>query len=380
MTVNAADLKQAIATLSDLIAFDTTPSQPTAPLLDYVEGIFQQHGLSFQRVDTQPGRHGVLLARIGPQVAGGCLLSGHIDVVPVEGQSWQSDPFTLRNDGERLYGRGTCDMKGFAGCVLSMLPYWQQATLTKPIYIAFTCDEETAMDSIGDVLRLIDPSMKPTVAILGEPTGMDIVGTHKGAQEFVVNFKGVPAHASRIDLGVNAINAAARLINMTDELQEQLKVDVQNDTLFPPYATVCVGMIKGGNAVNTVAEHCCVHWNVRQVANTQTELVLRALDDFMATEATAVNYERNAIPALELRCDNPAIRLGKTLLQTDEVKTAAFATEGGHYQIAGIDCIVCGPGHIEQAHRPDEYVDIAQLEKCLAFLARLSDPDIQAML
>lgn len=381
----SAELDKSIACIRGLIAFDTTPDQPTTPLLDYTEDFLRQHGVTCHRTALHDGRHGVLLARIGPDVDGGCVLSGHIDVVPVTGQAWATDPFALHDDGNRLYGRGACDMKGFVGCVLSMVPYWQQAGLTKPIYIALTCDEETSVESIYDVLRLIEGRATPKIAILGEPTGMEIIAAHKGAQEFVVDIKGMAAHASRPDLGKNAINMAGRLIGFTEKLQADLKEDVVNDSLFPPYATVSVGMIKGGNAMNTVAEHCCMNWNVRQITQAQTVMVANALDKFIADAAAdtanpTLSYRQHIMPALELRCDNPAIVLAKHVLGVDETKTAPFATEAGYYQAADIDCIVCGPGSIEQAHRPDEYVDIDQIEKCLAFLRGLAQPHVQAML
>lgn len=378
------DLQNAVRIIGELIAFQTTPDQPTLPLINYVESILADNSVTYWKQVVGDGQHAVLLARIGPEAEGGCLLSGHIDVVSSEGQQWTSDPFQLRLDDQKIYGRGACDMKGFVGCVLALIPYLTQQKLLAPIYLALTCDEETKMLSIHEVLKLLGSTAKPRIAILGEPTSMEIVGAHKGAEDFTVEIVGRAAHGSRPDLGNNAINAAGKLIAFTEDLQEQLKQDIQDERLFPPYATVSIGKIDGGNAINTIAERCCVYWNVRQVANSQSAKVVAQLEKFMSDNsvkeepALTMRYSRLSIPALEWRCDNPALKVGAAI-RGGSVQAVPFATEAGYYQQADIDCIVCGPGNIEQAHKPDEFVEISQIEKCLDFVKALTTVEMQLL-
>jgi len=382
--MNKAD--RAIELMRQLISVDTTPEKPTAPLLNMIEDLFQQNGVVYKKKMIKDGAHGVLLGRIGDDKPGGCLISGHLDVVSVEGQEWATDPFTLHHADRRLYGRGACDMKGFIACALSLIPDWRQQKLETPIYLGFTTDEETSVETINDLIGLIDPVNRPRIAILGEPTSMEIVNGHKGVQEFFVDIKGIASHASRPDLGENAIYVAHDIIGFVRDLGTRLEQSHRDYSFNPPYATTNVGTISGGIAVNIVAEACRVAWDIRQILNQQADEVKAEFAAYIK-DVIEPNYPNAKIlvnymfmPALEPRSANMAVDVAQHLLGLTYTETASFATEGGYLQAVGIDTIVCGPGSIKQAHKADEYVDVTQIEQCVTMLEGLSRPDILAQL
>lgn len=369
----------ALKIIADLVAFDTTPARPTLPLIDYVGRYLAQQGVESRMQVVEAGRHAALVARIGPDVSGGVVLSGHVDVVPVDGQDWKTDPFKLHNDGKRLYGRGTCDMKGFIGCVLAMVPAWMGEGLARPIYLALSCDEETSNKGVHAVLDVLrDEAAALSCVVIGEPTGMKVVSAHKGTMVFDVAIKGRACHSSHPELGLNAISVAHDVISFVRELEGDLREETHHDAFNPPYCTVNLGKIEGGSAANIVAGSCRLTWQLRQILNAQAEDVrarFMALLDGLRLRHPGVEVdcvEHDKMIPLEPRADNAAAALAQRLTGETAAGTVAYATEAGYFQKAGYAVAVCGPGHIEQAHAPDEFLALDQADRCLRFLKMLS--------
>lgn len=371
-------LQDTLDILQKLIALETVPENSAQQVLAFVEGIFQKYGLPYEKTATENDHRGSLLARIGPRVAGGLVLSGHLDVVSVADQDWTSPPFVLTDKGDRLVGRGTCDMKGFVACVLSMIPYWLTQKWNRPLYIALTTDEETQSQTIKDLCEVLDKEPKPALAIIGEPTLMNIVTAHKGTHAFVVEIQGKSAHSSRPDLGISAIEIAHDIMSYLRNLARDLKIVPREETLDPPYITVNIGKITGGTADNIVPEHCKIEWHLRQILNAQAEDIEASFRAFIKEQiepnwaGAKIKVEARIFHALEPRATNKAADFVQTLCPTAVRTTAPFATEAGYFQKQGLDVVVCGPGSIEQAHKPDEFVLKSQIEDCLKMLGKIT--------
>jgi len=376
---------RAAAILADLVGFPTVSADSNLELIRYVHAFLEGAGADVEIHSDATGAKANLFATLGPHVDGGIMLSGHTDVVPVEGQEWTGDPFALREHDGRLYGRGACDMKGFIACVLATVPTFAQANLARPVHFAFTYDEEVGClgaRALTDVIRRAD--IRPSLAIIGEPTRMRIVEGHKGCYEYAVEFTGLEGHSSLPDAGVNAVEHAVRYVAKLMELGQTLRARAPAGSRFqPPWTTLQVGRFCGGVARNVIAGSCTVDWEMRPVRKDDAALVrseigayvnqvLRPAMQRVAPSSDVVTTVVGEVDGLEPVADNEAQRLVAELTGNAEADVVAFGTEAGLYQALGMSAVLCGPGSIEQAHKPDEFVTREQLEEALAMLARLA--------
>ena len=379
---HASDVSELLTTL---VGFDTTSSKSNLPLIRFVEDYLERHGVASTRVSSTDGAKADLFATIGSAGEGGIGLSGHSDCVPVEGQNWTSDPFILALRDGKLYGRGACDMKGFLACVLASVPLFKSRKLKEPIHIVISYDEEVGCTGVRPLIaRLGHDLPRPRVVIVGEPTSMKVIDAHKRIDAYRTRVTGREAHSSVPELGVNAIAAAAELIH---EL-ERLGADIakrQNDARFePPFSTITVGTINGGTATNIVPKHCEFHWQVRSLPSAPPAEAPRDLDAFAkttllprmrhTTKEVAIDTEaQGSVPAFVAKPGSEAVALALALTDAEEMHAVSYATEAGLFEQAGCPAVICGPGNIAQAHAADEYVTVAQLDACMAFLAGLAD-------
>ena len=378
---------RAIEILARLVAFDTTSRGSNLALIDYVEAELAAVGVAARRVPNADGTKASLFATLGPAVEGGVVLSGHTDVVPVDGQPWTSDPFTLAAKGDgRLYGRGTCDMKGFLACALAAAPLFAAGKLKRPVHLAFSYDEEVGCLGAPDLIRaLVDELPRPSVVVVGEPTDMEAVSGHKGIASFRVIVTGREAHSSLAHLGASANMAAISLLSALAALARYLTARADPASPFHPKgATLTVGQINGGTAVNILARECIFAFDLRTPPGLDPMQILRPffhlceeIDADLKTRApeAGVRVEHRAsTPALSLELDSEAERLARRLTgDNGPARAVAYAAEAGQFQQAGFSTVICGPGSIDQAHQPDEYVEIRQMERGAAFMARLAE-------
>ncbi|MFO1033594.1 MAG: acetylornithine deacetylase [Hyphomicrobiales bacterium] len=369
--------------LAALIAFDTTSRDSNIPLIAWVERFLDHHEVPHFRVDYEPGKTN-LFATIGPDVEGGIVLSGHTDVVPVDGQAWSSDPFTLRAADGLLFGRGTADMKGFIAVCLAMVPAFKARALKVPIHFAFSCDEEVGCRGVVPLVEHMRDFLKrPAAVIVGEPTSMQVVNAHKSATRFSTEVTGHESHSALTDRGVNAIMVAAELISEISRVREDFIAAGDPTGRFdPPYSTVHVGVIKGGTANNIVPRSCAFSWEMRLLpgadksfAPARVEAVARRLEPAMKAVSPLAGValsKATDVPGLAPETDSPAEILALHCAHANSTHTVSYCTEAGHFQSIGIPAVVCGPGSIEQAHKPDEFIAVEQLRKCEAFMARLA--------
>jgi acetylornithine deacetylase len=378
---------RAIEILAKLVAFDTTSRDSNLALIEYVEGLLDRLGVAATRVPNADRRKANLYATLGPDSEGGIVLSGHTDVVPVDGQSWSSDPFTLTERDGRLYGRGTCDMKGFLALALAASPIFAAAgQLKRPIHLAFSYDEEVgclgAPSMIAEIARLLP---RPSAVIVGEPTSMEVVHGHKGIATFIVTVTGHEAHSSLPHLGISANMMALRLMQALAELAARLEREADPASPFiPRHATLTIGQIQGGTAVNILARQCVFAFDLRCPPGLDP---LRILAPFFA-EAQALDAEmkarfpeagvevvrRSLTPSLAPEPDGEAERIARGLAgDNGPARVVPYAAEAGQFQEAGFSTAICGPGSIEQAHQPDEYVERVQMERGAAFMLRLAE-------
>jgi acetylornithine deacetylase len=377
-------LADAKSLLARLIACDSVSNRSNLPVLDFVEGYLATHGIAARRAPNAAGDKAALLATIGPRVDGGVVLSGHTDVVPVEGQAWTTDPFTLREADGRIYGRGACDMKGFDACVLAMAPVFKEAGLKRPIHIVLSYDEETTCLGSTDVIAWFGKDEpRPGLVVVGEPTMMQVADAHKSVATLRTVVTGREAHSALPALGANAVGVAADIVSEIGRLAREYEQGPLDPRFTPPYSTFHVGMIHGGTARNILARECAFHWEFRGLPGVATAsalarvqafvdgVALPRLTRFVAGPAIATEIEADA-PPLAAEPGSDAETLALRLTRSNHTIAVSFATESGHFQAAGLPTVVCGPGSIDQAHKPDEYVEESQLADCLAFLAALA--------
>jgi acetylornithine deacetylase len=378
-------MQSAIDILERLVAFASVSARSNLDLIQWIRDYLADHNIPSDLVpapDGQPKAN--LWASIGPAAPGGLVLSGHTDVVPVEGQPWSSDPFTLIQRAGRLYGRGTSDMKGFIALCLALVPEMLARPLKVPIHFAFSYDEEVGCLGAPHLIAELGRRFpKPALAIIGEPTELQLGTRHKGCYSFETEVTGRDGHSSQTHKGANAIVAAAEIVAELDRIAEELKLSAFNDANFePPYPTINVGRIEGGTAVNIIARHCTVHWDFRATPGADPSLVLPKLESLVAgtilprlrrvaPEATIITHPRAHVPPLADEPGGAAETLVKFLTGANQTIGLAFATEAGQFQAAGLSAIVCGPGSILQAHKPDEFIELTQIEAGEAFLRRL---------
>jgi acetylornithine deacetylase len=369
--------------LETLVAFDTVSAKSNLALIHWMRERLAALGVASELVHSDDGNKANLYATLGPRRAGGVVLSGHTDVVPVEGQAWSSDPFRLTARDGRLHGRGAADMKGFIAAVLAAVPDFLAAELKTPVHLAFSYDEEVGCLGIPRLLARLGRDLpRPVAAIIGEPTLMRVVTGHKGLCLSRTTVTGLEAHSSRVEEAVNAIFPAARIIGFLETLAAEWRQTPRAETYDPPYATLNVGIIDGGTAHNIVPNRCSFTWEFRPVPGLDTALVRARLARFVADAilpelrqrhpaATVTTETVVDAPMLVPEPGSPAESLALRLTGANRTDTIAFGTEGGFFQQSGIAAIVCGPGSIEQAHKPDEWIAAGQLEACAGFLAKL---------
>ena len=379
------DIARVREVLADLIAFPTVSADSNLALITYAAGILSDVGARLSIHHDETGAKANLFATLGPEVDGGIVLSGHTDVVPVDGQDWTGDPFALREDDDRLYGRGACDMKGFIACCLAMAPAFAEKSLRRPLHFAFTYDEEVGCFGARALMSELETGgIRPAAAIIGEPTMMRIIEGHKGCYEYTTTFRGLEGHGSEPERGVNAIDYAVRYIARLLALAEDLKERAPAESRFrPPWTTLQIGRIEGGSARNVIAGHCAVEWEMRPVQTSDATMIkenIRAyVDDVLKPAMQAVCEDADIVTevigeveGLEPVAESEARRIVSALTGLSEAEVVAFGTEAGLFQNAGISAVICGPGSIEQAHKADEFVSLQQLSACLQMLERLS--------
>jgi len=372
----------ALDLVKTLIAFDTTSRGSNLALIDFAQTLLEKSGARCRRSYDATGKKANLFATIGPDGDGGYVLSGHTDVVPVDGQDWSSDPFKPEVRGGKLYGRGACDMKGFVGVALALAPEIARAKLAKPIHFALSYDEEVGCVGVTGLLDdLKAQSIKPALAIIGEPTLMRIVGAHKGGAKLTTRCCGREHHSSQPEHGANAVMMAGEFVHLLGSVWDELRADA--DPRFdPPHSTVQANVIAGGTAVNILAKEAEVTWEYRCLpdrdASAIVERVRRRAEaevlpkyQHRAPEARLDTTLHAAYPGLAMDEDSPAIRLARELTGANQVEAVAYGTEAGHFQNYGIPAVICGPGSIEQAHRPDEFCEVSELTACEAFLRKV---------
>ena len=371
--------------LARLVAFDTTSHKSNLGIVSFIEDFLAQHGVASQRVPAADGQKSSLFATIGPPGVPGVGLSGHTDVVPVDGQAWDSDPFTMIERDGRLYGRGTADMKGFLACMMAMVPEFKRRHLRMPIHLVFSYDEETGCHGVRPMIAEMGHGLtRPRMVIVGEPTSMTVVDAHKGPVRWQVDVQGRAAHSSMAHLGVNAITYASRMIGELCRMEGDLKSSVPDKRFTPPYPTLQVTLINGGTATNIVPVSATFGFEVRALPGLDVAAIEQRLRSFansdclpemrrVAPEAEISIRQTNAVPPFGADAGSEVVALALNLAQQNETFAVSYATEAGLFQGAGAPSVVCGPGDIAQAHTANEWVAISELEKCMAFLGRLAD-------
>ena len=378
-------LTDSIDLLRELVAYPTVSADSNLEMIGYLATRLEDSGARVRILADDSGTKANLFASIGPETGGGLMLSGHSDVVPVVEQPWSSDPFELVEHRGALYGRGTCDMKGFIACATVMADQYAQRELRRPVHFAFTYDEETGClggQALVDSLRKME--IRPDMAIVGEPTSMRIIEGHKGCCEYTARFRGLEGHGSAPDRGVNAAEYAARYVSRLLDLREELKSRTPSTSRFvPPWSTINIGAIHGGHAHNVIAAMAEVAWEMRPVQGTDAEFVTGEMayyvDHVLLPAMRAVDPEADIsvetigeVPGLEPMEANEARDLVARLTGANGTDLVAFGTEAGLFQGLGTDVVVCGPGSIEQAHMADEFVTISQMQSCLDMLERIA--------
>jgi len=371
-----------------LIGFDTTSRLSNLELIDFVADYLAGHGIESERLFDESGKKANLFATLGPQADGGIVLSGHTDVVPVDGQDWSADPFTVVERDGRLYGRGTADMKSFCAIALALVPEFLARGLETPIHLALSYDEEVGCLGAPQIVALLDElDVSPSAVIVGEPTEMKVIDRHKGIYRFTTTVTGLEAHSAYTDRGVSAIMVAGRMIEFLDRTARLLREAADPDSGFdPPFHTVQIGVIEGGTANNILPRHCAFEWEVRMMPGTDVNTVVLAplkkfVDEELLPEMRAVSPQTGiatdlvvGVEGLSPEHGSAAESLVRALTGDNRPAGAvSFGTEAGLFQRAGTPTVVCGPGNILQAHKPDEYIEIEQIDACIAFMHRLMD-------
>jgi len=376
---------RARAILERLVAFPTVSRDSNLPLIDWVEDYLAGHGVTAHRVWNEDRTKAGLYANVGPEVAGGVVLSGHSDVVPVDGQAWASDPWTLTERDGRLYGRGTCDMKGFVALALAAVPAALEVGVRRPLQLAISYDEELGCTGAPPLIAALARALPPAAAVVvGEPSMMRPIEGHKGGMGFRLRLRGHEVHSSLLPEGVSAIHEAGRIldwVNRTNAALAAAAPSVAAERFVPPFTTVHVGRIAGGTAQNITAGGCELTLDIRAVpgeALSVWEERVRALADEVAAGMRAIHPDTGIevarifhVPPLAPEPDGAAVSLVHALTGENGRGVVSYGTEGGQFQDAGYSAVICGPGDIAQAHQPDEFVSVAQFRAGAAFIDRL---------
>jgi acetylornithine deacetylase len=371
--------------LEQLIAFDTTSAKSNLALIDFVRSYLDGQGVTSTLTPSAHGNKASLFATLGAKGDGGIGLSGHSDCVPVEGQTWSSDPFQLTRRDGKLYGRGTCDMKGFIACMLASVPVFAARQLREPLHLIVSYDEEVGCTGVRPMIARIGHDLpRPRAIIVGEPSSMTVIDAHKRIDAYRTVVTGREAHSALPELGINAISGAAELIVELDRIGDEFAASASNDRFEPPVSTMQVGTIEGGTAANIVPKSCRFQWQIRSLPSADPETVSDRLGRYGA-ETVLPRMQRNglpaaidtthlgSVPAFVAKPGSEAVGLARSLTGANATSTVSYGTEAGLFEEAGCPTVICGPGNIAQAHAADEFVAEAQLEACMAFLAKLAD-------
>ena len=374
------------AILGKLVSFDTTSSKTNIPMAAWIRDYLAGLGIESHMLPAENGIHTNLFATIGElSDRGGIGLSGHMDVVPVTDQPWETDPFTMVEKGSRLFGRGTSDMKGFLACMLASVPAFQARALTQPIHLIFSYDEEVGCTGVIPMVAAFGKLLpKPDIVIVGEPSMMTVVDGHKGGARFRTDIVGKDAHSSRPELGVGSIFVAADLISELKRIETRIQKAYPAPRFAPPFPTITVSFIEGGIAHNIIPPHCSFQWGVRLTPGFDPNEAATALQSYAERELLPKMRAVHAgcsiktellglLPAFASGEGSPATSLALKLAGQNAIHTVPYGTEASHFQAAGCSAVVCGPGDIAQAHQPNEFIEAAELDNCMAFLARVGD-------
>lgn len=372
--------------LAKLVGFASVSEVSNLEIADYIEGFVKALGAECLRFPSPEGDKTNLLARFGPLVEGGVVLSGHMDVVPVKGQTWSSDPFRLSEREGRLYGRGSSDMKGFLAACMAASRLAAKRNLHRPLYLAFSYDEEVGCTGVSPMVNYIAQHL-PAIdcVIVGEPTEMQLVVAHKGANDWRTVITGKEAHSSMPHAGAHAIFAGAKLISFLERVQQKYRNSAGEASLFDtPYPTLSVGLASGGTAGNIIPAHFAFEWEVRAIEGGQAEAMFRDLENYVESSvlpalrstfpaASIITTRLFDVPPLVAENNGRAERLLRELTGQNDRSAVAYCTEAGLFQAAGLSTALYGPGAIGQAHQPDEFITVEQLHKSVSFVRCLVD-------
>lgn len=372
--------------LEKLVSFPVLGGESNLTLLNWIKEYIESYGVDVHLVPNEEGNKASLHCRIGSAVDGGVILSGHMDVVPVAGQDWTTDPFVLTDKGDgKLYGRGSCDMKGFLACCLAALPQMVEADLKKPIYFAFSYDEEVGCLSAPELARAIRTDYKetPKYAIIGEPSLMEPIVGQKGIYILETYVNGSAGHSSRIKQEVSAIHETMRLILWLEKKMDQLIADNRLDERFhPPHSSIHIGQVQGGIAPNVIADKAHFYWDLRTIPMDDIQSIVSEFDAYCRERENELRHifpgfaiktieNHPPVPHLDTKADDEVVALIKRLSGNSKLDTVSFAAEAGQFANEGFQSAICGPGSIEQAHRADEFIAKEQLEKGVEFMEKL---------
>ncbi|NYT37939.1 acetylornithine deacetylase [Allopusillimonas soli] len=375
---------QSLEMITRLVGFDTVSRNSNLELIHYVSDYLASHGIHSHLVSSDDGGKANLFATIGPSEEGGVVLSGHTDVVPVDGQPWDTDPFTITQKDGRLYGRGTCDMKSFSAVALAMVPHFLQRGIKRPIHLALSYDEEIGCFGAPSMIdRLVTDIPRPHAVIVGEPTSMRPIVAHKGIAALRTTVTGHEAHSSQVQRGVSAVTTAARLITFIDDMMAENREQADPECRFvPPYTTLHTGVVNGGTALNIISRTCSFVWDIRTLPGDDWR---RYLERFQAYADSLLPAMQSVSPAAsihtEILADAPPLQdqggaaqqLVFGLCGHAHTDVVPYAAEAGQFQERGFEVVLCGPGSIDQAHQPNEYIDVSQVSACERFFEQLAD-------
>lgn len=369
-------MKRAMDILEKLVSFQSVVGTPNGDIVEWIADYLRSFGIAPQILPGPEGDRANLFATIGPADRSGYILSGHMDVVPAGEAGWDGDPFVLRLEDDRLYGRGTTDMKGFLAVVLAAVPSFLSRPLSRPIHLAFSSDEEAGCRGVPHLIaRLPDLCAPPLGAIIGEPSGMRGILAHKGKAAARLTLRGLSGHSSRPDLGLNAIHAMTEVQQAAVATAIDLAEGPFEDEFEPPYSSLSIGTISGGQAVNIIPELCNLELEARAISSVDPEALLapvREAAEALASNGFGVDWQvLSAYPALSLARSSPLAGLLKDLTGIEPLAAVSYGTEAGLYQRAGVDAIICGPGDIARAHKPNEFILASELAACQSLVEAL---------